>query len=85
MGIDESITLNNVLLYPNPTNNIVNLINIPEDTTIKVFNSMGKLVYSTQANQHTTISTVDFANGIYFVQLTANNQPKTVKKLLINR
>lgn len=64
---------------------MVNITNIPENSTIKVFGITGKLVYSTQANQQITISTTNFENGIYVVQIIADNQQKTIRKLIINR
>lgn len=85
MGVDEPVASNDILLYPNPTNDVVTIDNITENSTIKIFDSIGKLVFDLQAtNKQVTINTANLISGIYLVQVTDNHQ-KTIKKLVINR
>ncbi|MDY0089587.1 MAG: T9SS type A sorting domain-containing protein [Flavobacteriaceae bacterium] len=76
-------THSNILFYPNPANDFVNIDNISDNATIKVFDIMGKLIYSTRANRQITINTAELSNGIYLVQIITDNQQKTIKKLII--
>lgn len=76
-------TQHNIDMYPNPANDMVNITNIPENSTIKIFDSIGKLVYNLQATgKEEIINTSGFVSGIYLVQITDNHQ-KTIKKLII--
>lgn len=78
-------TQHNIAMYPNPANDMVIIDNIPENATIKVFDSIGKLVYNLQANQQITIDTAELSNGIYLVQIIADNQRIITKKLVVNK
>jgi hypothetical protein len=84
MSVDTH-THSNILLYPNPANDVVTIDNIPDNSIINIYDITGKLVYTSQTDTQTVINIADFANGIYLVQLVSNNQQQTVKKLVINR
>ena len=74
-------TVNHVLekiiaLYPNPTNNLLN-IDATENLEVKIFDMLGKLMYSN--NVSTGSNTLDISNynaGVYFLNAT-NNSGKT--------
>lgn len=67
-NIDE-INVSNIQVYPNPANNVVNVVNA-ENASIIVINMVGEIVVSidnASANQSIDIS--NLANGTYFVKV----------------
>ena len=72
------VSTNNVSLYPNPTNGILNIEgNGP--MTISVMNVIGQKVLETTATDNTTIDLSGFGSGIYMVKIEAENGIKTEK------
>ena len=72
----EELILEDISLYPNPTNDIIHLVfknNVSEinNLKLKVFNSVGQLVDEKNIQNNTIdISTKNWGeNGVYFVQL----------------
>lgn len=71
--------INNITIYPNPTNGILN-VNCTTGSTIKIYDTRGCLVISQIATEETT--TIDMQNmpkGIYIMQC-GKNVKKIVKK-----
>jgi len=72
-------------IYPNPANDIVSINNIPIGSSVNITDITGKTIYSLAIrNEHTTIRTTDFENGVYFLQVM-NNGRMANKKLIISR
>lgn len=81
---------NSVLIYPNPTTEsiTIELSNLIQNGSIKIFNVMGQEVFETNINasaytitiQHIDIS--KYAKGLYTVVID-NNKNKLYKKLLL--
>jgi endonuclease I len=80
---DNSI-LNPLQIYPNPTNGNTIFIKTIENTTVSIFNVLGKMVKSvkTTKNQN-NIDVSSLAKGIYIVKININNKSIT-KKLIRN-
>ena len=83
VGIDENGTLAGVNIYPNPTNNILNITlgNITSDVNLTLTSVEGKVVYQENNVSNNKVS-VDISNnskGIYFLKVEANNQYKVYK------
>lgn len=78
LGIDE-YSLSDLKIYPNPTNNIVNVqYNFPIDK-IEIFNTLGslvKVVYNSNTVDLNAIRT-----GIYFISIHSNNN-LTTKRII---
>ena len=70
-------TDNNILIYPNPTKNHINIIG-DTDLTIDIYNSLGQKIYSEKCGNNTTIRTSDWTTGLYFVKIN-NKIYKIVK------
>ena len=72
VGIEE-INNNQVKVYPNPaTTSLTFAYDTKKKDTLFLYNSLGQLVKTIQLNPSTntqTISTVDFAEGIYYWQM----------------
>ncbi len=79
----EEFDVNNLAIYPNPSNGIYNLSY--GDITIKnieIFDVTGKIIY--QQNQLSNDATIDITNasaGVYFVKISAKNQ-EVIKKII---
>jgi hypothetical protein len=75
--------LDNIKVYPNPTNNILNvsILNATElPKNYKVVNSLGQLVKTASVSMHNfNISSSDLSAGIYFLQLNFSNNTETIR------
>jgi hypothetical protein len=78
-GVNENINTENIKVYPNPTNKILNIIlsNPAEHFTITVYSSPGQELYKT--SNTTSIDISNFANGIYFLTVRQNDRKWTTK------
>jgi len=88
LGVEDEI-LNAFKLYPNPVNNNLVKISLPntiQKATITISNTLGQKVYSEKVsdiyNNIHTINTHSFKTGIYFVTVNTD-KGKATKKLLI--
>lgn len=87
VGIPENVSLESILIYPNPANDVLN-INMANygkaDVKIEIYNAMGELVKSMNNNSQTL--QIDMSNevsGIYYVTLVTNEGTITKKVSLI--
>ena len=93
-NITTSVDENNnseISIFPNPTERFVNIVfgeEINSNSIIKVFNSIGKCIYSDQTNKNKKNSYLidldKFANGIYQVEITSDTH-KVNKKIIITK
>jgi len=71
-----------VHVYPNPTENVFNVVfggQPQEQITLKVMNSLGETVFEFIPEQaHTVIDLGQFANGVYYLQIIAGSDVKTI-------
>ncbi|HRN94317.1 MAG TPA: T9SS type A sorting domain-containing protein [Chitinophagales bacterium] len=86
-GISETEKINSVNVYPNPSNGQLNLIytsNRVENSTLRIFNLTGKVVYKKELvsqsgiNQESILMS-DLQKGIYFLSL---NNSKAIKLIV---
>ncbi len=87
--IENAQTKMNVVLYPNPTTNELNInINSPIFTTyeIKITDTLGRLIYKLETqNVHIQLNTSQFVKGFYFVSILDKNKltpPSTLKVII---
>ncbi len=80
VGIADINFQNNFLIYPNPTQDILNIV-LPDNNkfSISIFNSLGDKIYSEQATSNMKVQTSNFSNGLYFIQLKTQNKFITQK------
>jgi len=72
VGINDND--NNVSIYPNPANNVINVNASSNINTVEVFNMMGQKVAAFDANNTTAnINVSALANGIYTMRITTEN------------
>lgn len=83
LGIQENYDLN-LILYPNPTSNSVNIQSESVITSVQLFNQLGQLVYA--KDQESGIDKIYLANlspGVYFAKIKNNLSFRTTKKLIV--
>ncbi len=76
---------NNVLVYPNPANDIVSIkLQTQVMEHLKISDVKGSIIYTEtlQSNQK-QLNTSSFAKGMYFITITTKQGAKFVKKLMI--
>ncbi len=81
-GIELSET-DNVILYPNPSTGLFNIV-ANADMTMRVTNVIGKIVLT--APVYSGVNTYELKNqpaGIYFVKLSGNSKTETILRLII--
>jgi len=84
-GIGETLAGNTFSVYPNPAKENVTIGNLPNGSTINITDITGKVFYSSVIkSEQTTISTTEFVNGVYILQVN-NNGSIATKKLVVNK
>jgi len=85
-SVSESTSQNpEIVIYPNPTSGIFN-INYTKVNSILVLNTLGVVVYNEKVNQgnngSSSIDLTNFANGIYFINVSNENGSSNYKVIL---
>lgn len=77
---NSSFDLAGLKLYPNPTNNILNVEYTNTITSIEVYNLVGQRIDAKNVNAiSTTVDMSHLAKGTYFVKVQAENAARTIK------
>ncbi len=88
VGIEESLT-NNILIYPNPANDILNidLANYGNNKVdVEIFNSIGGLIKSIENKSMSPMMKIDLADvksGIYYIIIKTEEGSSLSKKITI--
>ena len=84
IGIDEQETNNNILIFPNPANSILNIkteLNY-NNSLVEITDVPGRTLFSHRYNNlNTSVNISELSNGIYFLSVTSGNN-KIVKKFI---
>ncbi|MBO4488492.1 MAG: choice-of-anchor J domain-containing protein [Bacteroidales bacterium] len=65
---------NNIVVYPNPASNMLNVTANSNIQSVEVLNMMGQIVMSQNANDtHTQVNVSSLANGVYMVKVNTEN------------
>ena len=83
VNLIESEELNNISIFPNPSNSFINIefknFN-NENTIIQILNSLGEILLNEQINkQNCRFNIEKFPLGIYFVKITQNEKQQIIK------
>jgi hypothetical protein len=84
VGIDEEARMDNVIIYPNPSNGlfIMQLESINE-AKLEIYNVMGEKVVDMQiVSTKTILDLQSYSKGIYFAKV-ATNKGSCVKKIIV--
>ena len=89
VGLENELdNKNSISLYPNPSNNYVNLKiqnSNNESLTLNIYNTMGSIVKTLRINdKDNQVDVSDLTNGIYFMSLSSDNY-NAKQKLVINK
>jgi len=83
VGINNINANGNVMLYPNPISNELNIANAPSGTSIRVYDIVGRLVYSGIFNaKQESIYTGSWECGAYFLELLLPDGSREVRKVV---
>lgn len=83
VGIEDEDDFNSFVIYPNPSNEIVNIKGIKTGTDIELLNIIGETVYRKRnIGENLAINTKDLPQGAYFVRLT-NESMQATQKLIV--
>lgn len=87
VGVNEINAVNPALsVYPNPTQGLFT-VDFKNANTIKVFNTLGAVVYEEKIEQTTGSKQIDltrFVNGVYFVNVS-NGTNSSNQKIILNK
>ncbi|MGK4568791.1 T9SS type A sorting domain-containing protein [Flavobacterium sp. 3HN19-14] len=80
LGVDDFAAAGEVIAYPNPLKNILNLSCNGKITTVAIYNLLGQEVIAKFLNSDEgTIDVSNLPSGTYFVKVAAENLVKTIK------
>lgn len=85
----QSVTDNddaNIEIYPNPTNDVINVRNLPESTipyAVKIFDVNGKLIYISATTGNREFNLSNFTAGTYFI--TFDNGINTITRKFVKQ
>jgi len=76
-------TISKIITSPNPVLNQLNIANAPIGASIRVYDVVGRVVYSGTANStQASINTSAWERGAYFVELMGEDGSKEVRKVV---
>jgi hypothetical protein len=80
VGIND-LTNNSLSLYPNPANDVVNVVSTNDIKTIEVLNYIGQTIYTNKDInlKSLQLNVTSFKAGVYFVKVTTVSGIKTTK------
>lgn len=79
---DNQLNSDDVKIYPNPTNNILNISNATNNelSSISIFDALGRQVF--KGSSSNKVSVADLVNGIYFLKLEFSNSNIMTKRFI---
>lgn len=90
VGIEEGNFIQDVTIYPNPTNDEINInFNLANanNVDVSIYNLLGKKVYSSEKNNISVFNSIvdlrNQASGVYFVKIKTAKQTVTQKITLV--
>jgi hypothetical protein len=86
VGVEE-LNVSNFNLYPNPTQNNLNIVGDFDGANLKfnVYNAQGQLVHAGKLNSNglTTIDIQSFANGLYILEISDSQKGRNLKRTFL--
>ncbi|GAB4199692.1 MAG: hypothetical protein Fur0023_02240 [Bacteroidia bacterium] len=74
-GVENLETTNKLLIYPNPTDNLINIdFTDNQNHNIEVLDCLGNKLYSGIHNTTATIDLTTFSNGIYLIRVDSRTE-----------
>jgi hypothetical protein len=82
-GVEEN-TASTIGIYPNPANDVINIVGTAKADRLSLVNMYGQTIYSVGVQGSTVQLPADLPVGIYWAVINTN-KGKAIKKLVINR
>ena len=85
IGMAELLTGKHFLIYPNPTDQMLNIANLPNNFmgTVSLYNTMGQLLYSEKkTGSQFSMEVSHFKTGIYLIQIKTENDQIVTRKFI---
>ena len=83
LGIFDNESINNVAVYPNPTNGDFTINNIAPNSQVSIVNSLGQVVLSKESMLSTETFNSQLNPGVYFIRLSEGDKQYATRKLII--
>lgn len=84
-GIQENLLQNDVVIYPNPSNGVINIISEKSQIkNIEITNMLGEVILVSQNTNKTSIDLSTQPSGIYAIRIVTS-KGSTTEKLILNR
>lgn len=81
---EESITISQIDVYPNPTSDFLNITNLKQNHSVIFYNELGQEVYNLASGEEKyTIDVSQFETGTYFVGIFEHNELLETKKIIV--
>lgn len=85
LGTTEINTREKIKIYPNPAKDFVHINHLPKESTVTIFDVVGRKIFSRKYSQsNISIDTSTFANGMYVLQIDSTEYVYS-EKLIINK
>ncbi len=82
-SVEELANEGTVNIYPNPFNELL-VVNTDIETTVNLYNCLGKVVLSKTIHSSLAITTTELISGVYFYEIIQNQQLLKSGKLIKN-
>ena len=83
-GLNE-LTIQEISIYPNPTDNEINIVLNDNNYSVSLIDALGKeLLFQAHLSQKTQLNLEKFEPGIYFIRLINSKKEIFIKKIILN-
>lgn len=79
--LDETPTMNEPLIYPNPVENMLSFDGSDAEL-VEVFDSKGRKLFSSQVDGSFTLDTSQYPPGVYMIRITNKGGKTSMKKVI---
>ncbi len=80
LSVNDNELTNQVIMFPNPAKDVVNISTQNQISQIKIYNMLGQEVINVKGNSNSVqVNTSDLAAGNYIVKVESGNAVKTLK------
>lgn len=79
--IENKKISNEVILFPNPTSNFVNIKSSRNIYSVEIYDLLGNIL-TTKNNDNNIIDISDLSNGIYFLKMIDKNNHQIINKII---
>lgn len=86
LDVKETMNMNKISLYPNPTKDFIYIDNLPTESTVTITDMSGRTLFSRDYNEKkVSIGTSQLTNGVYIIQATNKKTLIFSNKLFIKK